>query len=203
MTVSKIINKIKNIEVLLNNSKKLIDAIDTNSNLEVFELFDNFLDFIYLISIDNVQSKTPQVEKFVAKKMGLKKISSSEDSGDFIDNKENTYELKVSFAEKDMNLRQIRLYQNIDTYICIHIDEKDPLKSKCFTLSKKQMEDEVSKIGGYTHGTIKANLNNKNKEYSVTINMKPKINIENSNLTRWEEKYLNKELYNKIILTKN
>lgn len=52
------------------------------------------------------------------------------------------------------------------------------------------MEEEVKLSGSATHGTTKANKDNNNIEYSITI---PIYNLKNKKTIRWREKYLQGE----------
>lgn len=143
---------------------------------QTLEDINSLEDFLQIISSLSTQAKAPLVEKFLAKRNSWKKLSPSQEKGDFIDKDGNYIELKVSFHNKEekLNLRQVRLYQNIDKYICYYFDDMEKLQdnSKCFILSKEEMEQEVKSAGSFTHGTKRANQENKNVEYSITIPMK-------------------------------
>lgn len=155
--------------------------------------------YLFYNSISNLtaQSKAPLGEKFLCHQLGYKRISATKNSGDAIDNAGNIYEFKNSFTNKgnNLNIRQIRLWQPIDYYYCIFIDEENLENSLFFILNKEQMAEEVALCGGYTHGTIEANKNNQNKEYSITIPVKGN----NEKLNRWKEKYFSDELKNKVL----
>lgn len=154
---------------------------------------------LFYSSISNLtaQSKAPLGEKFLCYQLNYKRISANKNSGDAIDDNGNIYEFKNSFTNKgnNLNIRQIRLWQPIDYYYCIYIDEEKIENSLFFVLNKEQMIEEVALCGGYTHGTIEANRNNQNKEYSITISVKGK----NEKLDRWKEKYLSNELKRRIL----
>lgn len=158
-------------------------------------LIDNPEVFFSTISVGTVQAKAPEVEKFIARKMGYIKLSPSLNRGDFKTANDNYIELKNSFSNKDkcLNLRQLRLWQKIDYYMCIYIDEVNLQNSIILLLTHEQMVDEVSKHGSATHGTSAANADNKNIEYSITL----KVN--SSLMNSWIEKYSNQELRAKII----
>lgn len=143
------------------------------------------------------QMKAPLGEKFLCHMLNLKAVSSKENRGDAVDNNNVYYEIKCSFTNKEenLNIRQIRLWQDIDYYYCFYINEEELEKSLFFILSKKQMEEEVRLCGSCSHGTIEVNKNNFNKEYSITIPAYK--NTEKAK--RWKEKYLSIDLKKKIL----
>lgn len=151
--------------------------------------------FFSAISVGTAQAKAPEVEKFVARKLGYTKISPSLNRGDFKTSDDKYIELKNSFSNKDecLNLRQIRLWQKIDYYLCMYINETDLSKSIVMLLSHEQMEKEVAEHGSATHGTSTSNANNKNIEYSITLS------VNGSPIKSWIEKYSNEELKAKIV----
>lgn len=62
------------------------------------------------------------------------------------------------------------------------------------------MEKEVEMIGGFTHGTKKANDNKSNPEYSVTIDV---YKESNEHTKRWNEKYWYNDLYESLTEQRN
>lgn len=184
---NKILKRAKYIESLLSTLDLSKDIIECD-NAELYYMATASL---------TAQAKAPMGEKFLCNKLHLKKISPKEGKGDAVDKNGIYYEFKNSFTNqaKNLNIRQIRLYQPIDFYYCFYINEEDLSKSLFFILTKKQMEEEVELCGGFTHGTISANLKNQNKEYSITI---PVYNDNNEKTKRWKEKYLSEELKRKI-----
>lgn len=183
MKNEKVFNKTKFIKEFLDKQNN--DILEKN----IFEVEDAYF-FYNAISSQTAQSKAPLSEKFIANKMNWTIISPSQDRGDFYSEKEFGYiELKNSFTNKEekLNIRQIRLWQEVDYYLCIYIDENNLNDSLFYFLTKKEMTEEVELIGGFTHGTVKANEKNENKEYSITISVK---NLKNKNTQRWNEKYL-------------
>ena len=145
-----------------------------------------------------VQAKAPLGEKFLCNLLGFRRLSSRENRGDAIDELGRYYEFKNSFTNqaKNLNIRQIRLWQEIDFYYCFYINEEDLSRSIFFVLSKEQMIEEVALCGGFTHGTIEANAVNQHCEYSITI---PIYNNTNIKTKRWKERYLSIELKNRIL----
>lgn len=168
----------------------------TKSLVDNEELFNNPSELFLLYSFMNAQQKSSAIEKFIYKKLGGEKVKSSDDKGDAKINGEY-YELKTSTTNKgdNLNIRQIRLYQDVDYYICSYIKERDLINSRIYKLTKEEMIEEVSKIGGFTHGTKKANENKINPEYSITVNV---YNENNENTRRWNDKYWYNDLYNML-----
>lgn len=144
------------------------------------------------------QAKAPLGERFLCNLLGYTRVSSREDRGDAVDKEGIYYEFKNSFTNQrqNLNIRQIRLWQNVDYYYCFYINEEDLDKSVFFILTKDEMIKEVALCGGYTHGTITTNAVNEHNEYSITI---PIYNDKNEKTKRWKEKYLSNELKNKIL----
>ena len=183
----------------LNRAQKiaaLLDSIDDiNSSIEET---DNAQLFYFSTAMLTAQQKAPLGENFLRNKLHMQKVSPSENRGDAVDCNHKYYEFKNSFTNKgqDLNVRQIRLWQDIDYYYCIYINEEDLDKSLFFVLTKEQMIEEVALCGSYTHGTIIANVDNKNKEYSITI---PIYNDNNIKTKRWKERYLSQTLKETIL----
>lgn len=154
---------------------------------------DNPEIFFTVISLETVQAKAPEFEKYVGLKTRWIKIPAKENRGDYFDPINNKYiELKASFTNKDkcLNMRQIRLWQEVDYYLAIYIDHNNLLNSKVYLLTHMQMSEEVEKRGSATHGTGLANQNNENIEYSITIPIGSSIQQE------WDRLYFNAELFN-------
>lgn len=137
--------KIERVEKILEEQRELsnsTDLMDIEPNL-----------FFYCLSLLSTQQKAPLCEKYVVKQLKGERVKSSLDRGDFkID--EKYYELKCSFNNKDknLNIRQIRLYQDVDYYLCGYIDTFCLNKSYFYILTKIEMEKEVRMLGSFTHG---------------------------------------------------
>ena len=151
--------------------------------------------FFTVISVGTAQAKAPEAEKFIGRKMGWTKISPSLNKGDFKTPENNYIELKNSFSNKAgcLNLRQIRLWQEVDYYLCVYIDETNIANSVVLLLTHEQMEEEVAACGCATHGTAVANANNQNIEYSITIK------VDSPMMAQWIEKYNAPDIRNQII----
>lgn len=89
-----------------------------------------------------------------------------------------------------LNIRQIRLWQDVDYYICRYIDEIDFSKSWCFKLTKAEIEAEVAAHGSYTHGTKATATDSEKNEYSMTVGVKK--------AKEWRKKYWYDDLYKKL-----
>ena len=186
---NEILNKALYIQTLLNKQN--------NMNINIEECNDAFLYYLSTASL-TAQKKAPMGEKFLCKKLNMTQVPSKMDRGDAVDANNKYYEFKNSFTNEaqNLNIRQIRLWQNIDYYYCIYINEKDLDNSIFFVLTKEEMEKEVELCGGYTHGTVQANAVNLHSEYSITI---PIYNDKNEKTKRWKEKYLSETLKRKVL----
>lgn len=180
--------------------QSLIEETLKNGKILEEEIIDCGNAYLYYMSTASltVQQKAPLGEKFLCKLLGYTSVSSREDRGDAVDKNGNYYEFKNSFTNqaKNLNIRQIRLWQDVDYYYCFYINEEDLDKSVFFVLTKEQMIEEVRLCGGCTHGTTISNMVNEHVEYSITI---PIYNDKNEKTKRWKEKYLSEELKNKIL----
>lgn len=152
----------------------------------------------------NAQAKSRWIEQFISYNLGIELISASVGRGDGVKDGEY-YEFKTSTTNKgrNLNLRQIRLYQDIQYYICTYIDELHLSQSKTFKLTHDELEEELALINGvdkngdlrgFTHGTATSNRNNPVPEYSLTIPIKKS----STTLERWEEKFWYDELYDAL-----
>jgi len=184
---------------ILQDALKLQSVLNTIKDKNVaIEECDNAFLFYSTIAPFSAQKKAPLGEKFLCHKLNYQRIAASKNMGDAIDQDGTIYEFKNSFTNQNQNLniRQIRLWQPIDFYYCFYINEKDLDKSIFFELTKDQMIEEVAICGGYTHGTIEANKDNVNREYSITI---PIYNDNNEKTKRWKEKYLSEDLKRRVL----
>ncbi len=189
----KILKKAQNIHNLLEQA--MSDGIST---LDDIVNYGNARLYYTCTASLNAQKKAPMGEKFLCKLLNYTQVSSREDCGDAVDENGIYYEFKNSFTNQaqNLNIRQIRLWQDVDYYYCFYINEEDLNKSVFFVLTKEEMIEEVALCGGYTHGTVTANAVNEHSEYSITI---PVYNDKNEKTKRWKEKYLSNELKNKIL----
>ena len=162
---------------------------DESINLDTIKDED---DFFFLMSFFNAQAKATEIEKFLIKKLKCKKINASLDRGDCLSPNKKYIELKTSTTNKKnfLNIRQIRLYQDVDFYICSFINERDLDKSAYYLLTKEEMANEIKRCGSYTHGTKQATDLNVNKEYSISFPIYSESNITH----RWNKNYRRKTI---------
>lgn len=179
-------------DIYQDNVKTLNKLNLIQSQIDILDCKDAYL-FYSFISTLNTQQKASLNEKFLINIIQLEKVSSSLDRGSAKDKNSRYFEFKGSFTNQTekLNLRQIRLYQDIDYYICFYIDEDKIEDSLFFVLTKEQMAEEVKLCGSFTHGTSPRNIENMNREYSISIPIK---NNSNEKTKRWKEQYLSKEL---------
>ena len=191
-------------ELAENNNKiyektKRIKQLSANIDLNLEpEFLEDAKLYYELTSSLSVQAKAPLGEKFLCNKLGFTRIPANKNQGDAVDSNGYHYEFKNSFTNKqeNLNMRQIRLWQNIDWYYCIYINEDNIEDSLFFALTKEEMIYEVAECGSATHGTVAANKDNTNIEYSITI---PVYNDSNSKTKRWKERYLSDSLKRKVL----
>lgn len=188
--------KIEDIRTIINDKinelNKILDSIKTYDR-DVNIIDCSFTSFCKILGTMNAQKKSLIIEDFMNKKLNLKRISPSENRGDaYKDNEYIEYKFSTTNESKNLNLRQIRNWQNITGYIVGYIDYNDTDNSIIMYLTKSEMDKEIKSIGYPSHGTKESNKNNKHIEYSITINI-------NSNMMKeWRKKYEYDELYRRI-----
>lgn len=181
----------KNVHKILQHYVK-----EENEHKNISETITNPIDYLYVHHFMNSQKKSSVIEKFLANILNGSIISSSLDKGDiFVNNPPHQFkniadsyiELKTSTFNKKgaLNIRQIRLYQDINYYLCSYINELNPYDSSFYLLTKEQMVEEVHANPQFTHGTKNANNDKINPEYSLTIYM----NTNNIKKKEWDDKY--------------
>lgn len=146
-------------------------------------------DFFAICSILSAQQKALLFEGFIRDAYEGEHVPSANDRGDFVVD-DKYYEVKTSSANENhcLNIRQIRLYQNVDYYLCTYIDELHPERSHCYRLTELQMTDEVKALGSFTHGTVEENMRHPNSEYST-------IRMGTETSRRWDKEYPDKITY--------
>lgn len=158
-------------------------------------------EFIKNLSILNPQSYGSRIERRVKNKLGeaCKKIKSSENRGDLYF-EDKFIEVKSSIITKQnnfLNLVQIRLYQDLDYYLCCAFDlrELNDYKSYLFLLTHDEMIEEMKKVSSTNaHGTLESLENNENIELRYSL----LIDETNDVFKRWTNKY-KKDNYDDII----
>ena len=146
-------------------------------------------DFIRSMVLLNPQSYGNRIEKRLIEKFKGVPVSSKIDKGDMIVNK-LYYEIKTSILfnnNNNLNLVQLRLWQDIDFYLCVVYDLRNgKFEQYTFLLSKSEMikESQLCNMSS-AHGTKKANKANLNIELRYSLVFKEN----NPVLVRWLEKY--------------
>lgn len=140
---------------------------------ELYNLPPN--DFLKLV----LTAYTPQKygiegQRYIEKNFNLRR-SDNPDAGDVRDEEGRYYEVKCSILSKTnkaWNIRQVRPHQEIDGYILMFGDLRDPRSpdSSFYMLSKEQMQRELQLCNAKPcHGTRSALENNRTIEYGFTI----------------------------------
>lgn len=199
MKLTEIESNLKNEYLKAKSGLNLISQIRGESQDDPHVLdIPNGTQLFSLISSYSAQTKAPLAEKFIAKKLHYNMVSASQGQGDFYDPVKGEYiELKVSFSNKgkNLNIRQIRPWQDVESYLLLYIDDFYQKDNVLFRLNKVQMLEEIKNHGSHTHGTHEANKLNRNHEFSITIPIDPKKALYN----RWSSSYRDDELLNKIM----
>ena len=155
-----------------------------------------FSDLAKIARFENAQRKGVLYQDYVIAKIGASPVHSSKDRGDY-EKYEKFGEIKISFTNKNdnLNVRQVRTYQNIDEYVVMFVNENYPDRSKVFRLDSEQMKKEVALIGNVMHGTKTAAKGNKNVEHGFHI---PIYNPDNKSAKRWNSTYFSHDLFDTI-----
>jgi len=122
-----------------------------------------------------VQYRSPQsygslLEQRYIRENGYQRVPSRDERGDFLNLKTKEYsEFKVTAADDENNRKvnfvQIRPHHKLHSYHLVVVD-KTTGDTELFVLTKKQMQSELTKVGGLAHGTNASN-NNEQKEYAI------------------------------------
>lgn len=170
---------------------EVTDILNTIDEDEVLEI-ENGVNFLKIVSMFTSQKKAPWIEKYLISKLKAEKVKSSLGKGDFL--YEGTYyELKTTFSTDSVNMRQVRLWQNVD-YMIFVVDEQDPKNSILFKLTHDELVAEFNALGvSYMHGVESVNKSSEFTELSFTL----KRNSEHFN--RWIKEYRTSDLENIIL----
>ena len=137
----------------------------------------------------NAQARGPIAERLLCEALQGTPVPASQNRGDVI-SRGRHIEIKSSFSSQTLNLRQIRIWQDVD-YAVIHAPvENGPEHCRAYRLTHAEMETEINKIGGFTHGTKEVASRNTHPEHSITLSRK----TENPHFLRWERQYRDREL---------
>lgn len=116
-------------------------------------------------------------------------ISSKSDLGDFINQLEQVVEFKCSFLSDNMNkinIKQIRLWQDIDEYYVFVSDFEnyEDIKTYLFKLSKSQMIEECDVMNAKSCHMTESNYSQNEK-----VELGFSISKDSENWKRWIERY--------------
>ena len=119
----------------------------------------NFRDFVDVCILRTPQNKGWLLEDFVCRKFGWKHLPPWKHCGDGYDLEgKRSYEIKSSFSSQGILLKQVRLFQKIDWYLYVKVNEADPGLTQVFLLDHDSMAREVkahgrkSSKGRHRHG---------------------------------------------------
>lgn len=180
------------IKKLLNLRKEISRNVKWGFNLSEKEFIKGML---YL----NPQSYGARIENHIKKCLGFTKVSAKKNRGDLVNPCTKCYyEVKISLltpCNLALNLVQIRLWQNVDYYLCVAYDLRNVINYRkyVFLLTHDEMKKECARASA-AHGTSISNSNNKNVELRMSIN----CDENDETFKRWKEKYL-KEDFNKVV----
>jgi len=147
----------------------------------------------------NPQSYGARIETRIKERLGFTKVKAKDNRGDIMNPVANLfYEVKISLltlSNAALNLVQIRLWQEVDYYLCVAYDLRDVYNYKkyIFLLTHDEMEKECINANA-AHGTSVSNSNNETVELRLSI-----ICDENDDtFNRWKGKYLIED-YDQIV----
>lgn len=191
MNIGDTIEHLAMLESQIKQIKQCMEPLSMKTDDSLLTLKDGAL-FIQLMAFYTTQRKSAYFEKYVIEKLTAERINASESSGDFR-YQQHAFEMKTTYSESHLNIRQLRLWQPVH-YVVWHIDEKEPINSKVFTLTHQQMRQEAELMeASYTHGTKLVNEKQVYRELSLTLA------VGSAHYRRWEELYVNEALKKRII----
>lgn len=142
--------------------------------------------FLKHMSFLSSQSYGPRIQNRICKELLWAKIHASEDKGDAFSLEQGHCEIKVSFITQTndcLNLVQIRLWQNVG-YLGAWFDVVNKTYS-VYILTHEQMVKETEIMASSAHGTKKTNIDNKNIELRLSLEVDPA----DVHFKRWESTY--------------
>jgi hypothetical protein len=149
-------------------------------------------EFIKGMTLLTPQSYGAKIEERIRKILNFSKNKSGDDCGDLKSPSGKNIEIKSSIltiTNDALNLVQIRLFHDVDYYLCIAYDCRDIInfKTYIFLLSHDDMKAECEITNASAaHGTRTVNKINNNIELRLSI----LCNLTNKIFQRWCEKYL-------------
>lgn len=150
-------------------------------------------EFIKGMMLLTPQSYGSRIETYIRNRLESVKNSATNNNGDICVNNKNL-EVKISIlssTNNSLNMVQIRLFHDIDYYLCVAFDMRNvrSYSKYIFLLSHKDMENET-KVASAAHGTKTSNLINRNIELRLSLLCEDY----DDTFRRWKEKFLIKEL---------
>jgi hypothetical protein len=150
-------------------------------------------EFIKGMTILTPQSYGSRIETYIRNRLESMKNSATNNNGDICVNNKNL-EVKISIlssTNNSLNMVQIRLFHDIDYYLCVAFDMRNvrSYSKYIFLLSHKDMENET-RVASAAHGTKTSNLVNRNIELRLSLLCEDY----DDTFRRWKEKFLIKEL---------
>lgn len=147
-------------------------------------------EFIKGMTLLNPQSYGSRIEKYIQTKLNWGKVKASLNQGDLMSDTNKKLELKVSILtsnNNNLNLVQIRLFHDVDYYLCMAYDLRNlpEYKRYMFLLTHDEMEFETQNASA-AHGTQHSNLLNENIELRMSL----PIDDNNEVFKRWKNTYL-------------
>lgn len=139
-----------------------------------------------------------RVQGYFAYHLDFDITPSSWDCGDFKNHLGHDIEFKCSFLDSEsqsINVKQIRLWQDLDYYYIMSIDYRDykNIKYQLFELTKEEMIRECQLMNALPVANTKENHTEKS---SLGFTIKE----DTDNYKRWQDNYLNKKFdINKIV----
>ena len=133
----------------------------------------NEKEFIKGMSLLTPQSYGGRIEKKIKEDLGFDKVLAKLNKGDLV-YKNVFFESKVSIINDTnpyLNLVQIRLFHDIDYYLCIAYDIRDlcNFQKYMYLLSHNDMTDQCKKYASAAHGTKSVNKENSNVEMRFSL----------------------------------
>lgn len=141
-------------------------------------------DIIYILQTLSPQKSAPFIENKIIHDHGLVREKDLDFGDAFKKAKtKKRFEIKHSFVKGNdkANFVQIRPWQN-NIMIFYIFDLEDKL-IHTFTLTSKQILNEIKELGQYAHGTQKANEENTNIEYAI------RFKLNSPTFLRWKSAY--------------
>lgn len=158
----------------------------------------NEKDFCKGMILLNPQSYGFRLQNYIQKILDFVKIPSQDGCGDIrprklfrFDKESKNFEVKVSLltgTNDDLNIVQIRLFHNVQYYLCVAYDMRDisNFKKYIFLLTHDEMNNECKTMNASgAHGT--KTLNKKNKHIELRLSLKCLPN--NIHFERWLNNY--------------